>query len=75
MVIAQIKEFVRRHPSTEWGPAHIVLSDYNVYDDQIRFCLNELLQTKKTLDTEATRGFLENLLEIPEQDRVEEVEL
>jgi len=37
-----IKSFEQKWPNAEWGPAHIVFSDYNLWDGHIHFCLKEL---------------------------------
>lgn len=34
-----IERFTGRWPDSRWGPAHIVLEDYNLYDDNINWCL------------------------------------
>lgn len=36
-----IDDFVTQHPGQESGPAHILLSDGNVADSHILFCLRE----------------------------------
>lgn len=33
------REFTKRWPDAEWGPAHIVLSDYNLSDGHIEWCV------------------------------------
>jgi hypothetical protein len=38
-VIAMIVSFLRKWPDAEFGPAHIVLSDHNLGDEHIRWCL------------------------------------
>jgi hypothetical protein len=35
----KIEQFLKVHPSAEWGPAHIVLSDDNILDAHIKWCL------------------------------------
>ena len=80
----KIEAFCEKWDSAEFGPAHILLSDCNVYDDDIQFCLKNardaLIPTDYYLDspwyedhepgeTEATIAFLEELLEVPEDVR------
>lgn len=43
-----IDKFLQEYPDAEWGPAHIVLSDYNLGDDSIKWCrslIDELFRT------------------------------
>ncbi len=67
----KIETFLAAWPDSEFGPAHIVLSDANVDDGSIKFALERLW-----LDTEipqgewrATLDFLVELRAIPEDDR------
>lgn len=72
----KIQGFLGEYPSAEFGPTHIALGDCNVDDDNILYCLAEARKAladpenerpKGTL--EAAIGFLEELLEIPEEIR------
>lgn len=40
--LQRIEAFLERWPGAEWGPAHIVLSDYNLESDFIEFCLKAI---------------------------------
>lgn len=74
-----IEAFCVRWPRAAFGPAHLVLSDTNVSDSDIRFCLTEMekpewlspssLLSHDLAELIATRAFLEKLLEIPEDAR------
>lgn len=35
-----IEEFLEQYYNASWGPAHIALEDYNLYDDQIEWCMS-----------------------------------
>lgn len=35
----KIEAFLEKYPSAEWGPAHIVLSDDNLEDGHIKWCI------------------------------------
>jgi len=79
-----ILAFCENWHAAEFGPGHILLSDCNVDDDDIQFCLKNardaLIPTAYYLDSpwyedrepreiEATIAFLEELLEVPEDIR------
>lgn len=86
-----IEAFLRDWPDAEFGPAHIVLSDDNVEDGHIGWCLRLIDSTLSgTVDPslvgdgddllglyvdtprdelEATKHFLQSLLDIPESER------
>lgn len=76
---ARIERFCDDWPRAAFGPAHIVLSDANVLDENIRFCLAEMDKPEWTEphgefehsrdELAATRQFLESLLAIPEENR------
>jgi len=38
-VLASIHDFLQAWPDAEFGPAHIVLSDHNLEDEHVRWCL------------------------------------
>lgn len=79
----QIKLFLEKFPEEEFGCGHIVLSDENLDDSSIQFCINRGKQflagdekivadfDYSTEGTVATIGFLESLLAIPEDERGE----
>ena len=70
----KVEVFLREWPEAEFGAAHIVLSDLNLRDSDIRWCmeydhwhLSSGGHAAKECD--AVWLFLEALLEIPEGDR------
>ena len=79
----QIEAFLEKFPEEEYGCGHIVLSDKNLGDGAIQFCINRGKQflagePKIVADfdyspegTAATIAFLEALLAIPEEERGE----
>jgi len=79
-VLDLIRAFLVLWPKAEWGPAHIVLSDWNLSDSQIGWAIARLMdaedQPRLTPDVidaidmhVATRRFLSLLLCIPESVR------
>lgn len=84
-VIEAINQFCSIYVKAEWHLAHIVLSDYNLEDHSIDFCL-ETCFTDEWLNScdfynlpdneeiEATRDFLLWLKSIPESIRLSEPE-
>ena len=69
--------FTERFPRAEYGPAHIVLSDYNFETEFIESCLAGVRTQKQihfvggvALELQATENFLLHLLTIPESQRV-----
>lgn len=79
----QIEAFLQKFPEEEYGCGHIVLSDKNLDDGAIQFCINRgkqfLAGDAKIVanfdysveGTAATVDFLEALLAIPEEERGE----
>ena len=79
----QIKLFLEQFPEEEFGCGHIVLSDGNLDDSAIQFCINRGKQflagdeeivanfDYSTEGTVATIDFLETLIAIPEDERGE----
>ena len=80
----KIEAFCDRWDSAEFGPAHILLSDCNVLDSNILFCLKQTelvkqederwvgspwYQSQEPGELEATVAFLNDLLQIPEDIR------
>lgn len=77
-IIQRIDEFTEQYPDAEYGPAHIVLSDYNLTDDAIDFCLNlldpanieealsDISYSPEEKELEETRAFLRWLRSIPD---------
>jgi hypothetical protein len=52
-----VDAFVCVWPNSEYGPAHIALSDYNLLDSNISFCqklINDLLRKTATADIQDT---------------------
>lgn len=39
--IKRIDSFTSAYPQTEWGPGHLVLSDYNLECHHLDYCLKE----------------------------------
>jgi len=73
----KIEAFVEEWPGCEFGPAHIVLDDCNILDDDIDFCLDRIENYDRAEyncdyppeELAATRAFLLELMAIPEDDR------
>ena len=80
----KIEAFCDRWGSAEFGPAHILLSDCNVFDYDIHYCLKQTELVKQgderwvgspwskrrePGELEATIAFLNELLQIPEDIR------
>lgn len=38
-VQAVIDAFTDEYPRSHWGPGHIVIEDYNLYDEHIQWCI------------------------------------
>lgn len=73
-VQAKINVFLEQYPKTEWGPAHNVLSDYNLEDHYIWSVIRDLADFDDISDEDyqerlATLKFLVSLFDIPEDDR------
>ena len=79
-ILEKIDKFCYEHPGAEYGPAHIVLSDYNLDDYCIGYCQGLIQGTcPATLvdgkyihpdpTMEATSRFLSELLQIDEEER------
>jgi hypothetical protein len=73
----RIGEFLAKWPASEFGPAHILVSDLNVDNVSLLFCLREAMASlgRKPNDPEltATFVFLLNLSETPEEKREADV--
>ncbi len=73
--VARIDRFLEEWPDAEYGPAHIVLSDCNLEDVHIDFCLAEFDKDDEHIywpgELEATRAFLSELRALPEDQRTE----
>lgn len=67
-VLLLIDAFVELYPDEEYHFGHIVLSDENVDDHAIDYCLNE---TSIGNHNPVTVKFLEFLRSIPEDDRMD----
>lgn len=73
----KIWRFSLEWPEAQSGPAHIVIGDDNVSDENIQYCLGRLDWRTPSDSDEihspdeliATREFLESLLAIPEAER------
>jgi hypothetical protein len=73
----RIDDFNERWPEAPYGPAHIVLDDYNVLDGHVWFCLDRLERydpadypSEHTQEErKATKELLEWLLRVPEEER------
>lgn len=84
-VIQSIQRFTNQFPDSEFGPAHVVLSDYNIDDECIKSCLefiermlvyeDDYIHPSKLSELKATCAFLEHLLTIPETMRLSEIEV
>jgi len=75
------REALEKLEGWEWpllhGPAHIVWSDENFYDNDIQWCLTYFDEDPSDYspeDLEVVRWSLEELLKIPEDERVAEPE-
>jgi len=77
-VVERVDDFTRHFPNTENGPAHVVLSDYNMLDYYITRCRDEIAQLLNGKPSEyrqtqeellATDAFLQGLMDIPEVER------
>lgn len=80
----KIEQFVESHPDSDFSFAHIVLSDLNLWDHSIDFCLNpdvidqwKQAQIERGIAPEVVHqrrdeiiAFLHELRSIPEDDRV-----
>jgi hypothetical protein len=75
----KIDEFSERWPESPYGPAHIVIDDYNAADGHVRFCLTRLAHYDRAdyasdhspEELAATKELLEWLLTIPEDERMD----
>lgn len=66
-VWVMLEAFTALYPDEEYGFAHIVLSDQNLWDSSINYCLNET--TSGHAHSPITTAFLNFLLTIPEDER------
>jgi hypothetical protein len=58
-----IEEFLERWPNAEWGPAHVVLSDWNLDDEFIESSLRRIasaLGESDPVDGEDVEHYREN---------------
>ena len=75
LIVSLIETFLKHYPEAEFRGGHIVLSDYNLSNDNIYFCLHELSEydagktTKSNEIDETTIIFLLSLLQFPEDFR------
>lgn len=46
---ADIKAFLEKFPDAEWGPAHVVFSDFNTDNPCVEYCLREANNIKAFL--------------------------
>lgn len=82
--IEKIHAFLKQWPEAEYGPAHIILSDYNLEDHWFDVIFAKIDEAKATLEASlrseyvysvsayelnATERFLRELREIPEDQR------
>ena len=68
----KIETFLDKYPDAEFGPAHIVLSDCNLEDEYIKYCLKDIekgMAVATTSELQATKIFLLELLAVPESQR------
>lgn len=75
-VLDTVQAVCRIWPNIEFGPGHVVLSDYNLGDGSITFCLQECDQPIEYPNTPAaeigvTRDVLNWLQSVPEPIRLE----
>lgn len=76
-VYEQIQAFLKEWPDAEWGPAHVILSDYNLDNGFINGGIRDVDAWENSTggiqhsdeELKATKAFLEKLLEIPEDER------
>ena len=71
-VAAIINPLLERFPGAEFGPGHVVFSDFNLEGETIQWCLDNFGQFSSghpAAELEATRTALLALLEIPEDER------
>ena len=81
-VINKIHVFLKEWPNAEWGPAHIILSDYNLEDHwfvaverHLEFAIQQIEsgiipeQAHSKEELFSTLKFLDELKAIPEDDR------
>lgn len=63
-VAALIKRFTDQYPRSLFGPAHIALEDYNLYDDQIEWCMSliqAIIYHRSEMDEKIDPGDYERL--------------
>ena len=61
-LIEKIDAFRRKYPNTEYGPAHIVISDYNLDESAIDYCLDAIKEMRdETSDVHELEAFLNEL--------------
>ena len=66
-LLTAINDFCKAWPNAEYGPAHVVLSDYNLEDEFIESALAALRDAPMAEDErQATTKFLRALLLLPE---------
>ena len=80
----KIEAFCEKWPDAEFGPGHILFSDCNVDDDDIKSCLQRCdsarrqdaywiglpwYESQEEGELEATAAFLRELLEVPQDVR------
>lgn len=72
-LLTTIDTFTQRWPHAEFGPGHIVLSDYNLLNQHIQYCLDQIaagnVDESPPDEVNAVVAFLQELLMIPEADR------
>lgn len=73
MIREKITKFLELWPDAEYGPAHVVLSDYNLEDYFVDASIQRIRNGDRSSDElSATLSFLLELRDIPEDKRIAE---
>ena len=74
VAIAMIEDLCRRYPRAEWGPAHIVLSDYNLEDHWLDMSIAHVRAAPPSDENNAVLACLLALRAIHEDTRCAETD-
>lgn len=81
-MLKKVDRFLEQYPNAEYGPAHVVLSDYNFEDEWLNSCMTGLEFAMQMIESGqesrpshsieelfATLNFLRELKATPEDER------
>lgn len=69
-VQAVIEAFTDEYPRSHWGPGHIVIEDYNLYDEHIQWCITliEITLTYRNFSGDLSAFLLRDIETVSDMD-------